>query len=323
MTKICVIDTNSLNYSSVDNNFDRIKLDLLEEDIEDYVTSININDETDLIMQILKNTEATSDMMIYTTNIYEERDCIYQMCHLSTYFKSEATDTINKKITSLKKNGISEILCDNTYNVYGKSIVLKYKVNSDYSVTLDNLDFNGFLKLFANKKINKGVLISVNGELKDIDYIGHPLSWLLSYEKMQNYRYYEKEIMGKVFMFFIEINPSVDKVNKYATSIYNTLIKGDVFISVRNKIDDLNITDPVYYNVSCDLISKLKQLIGDENFSLEQEPFYYDQKNKKYQGFISLINRIYNDFKNNKTIQNDICSESKSLNEITQSLLSK
>ena len=43
MTKICIIDTNTLEYTSLDNNHDRLKIDLLEEDIEDYITSININ----------------------------------------------------------------------------------------------------------------------------------------------------------------------------------------------------------------------------------------------------------------------------------------
>jgi hypothetical protein len=323
MTKICVVDTNNLNYTPMDNNHDRIKINLLEEDIEDYVTSININDELDLIMKILEVTKATSDMMVYTTSIYEEREYVYQMCHLSTYTESKETENINKKIIGLKKNGIANILCDNMYNVYGKTIVLKYKINSDYTVSMVNLDFNDFLKLFANKKINKGVYISVNGDLKDIEYVGNPLSWIPSYEKMQNYRYYEKEIMGKIFMFFIEVKPSVDKVNKFATSMYNSLIKGNIFIAVRNKVEDINVTEPVYYNISSDLINKLKHLIEDDNFSVEQEPFYYDQKNKKYQGFWNFVDKTYIDYDFNKALIRQIDYESKSLNEITQSLLTK
>lgn len=323
MTKICIINTNTLNYTSVDNNHNRIKIDLLEEDIEDYVSCFNINDEYDLIMKIVDVTNATSDMTIHTTNIYEENDYVYQMYHLTTYYNSKEFENINKKIISLKKNGISNILCDNMYDVYGKSIVLKYRINSDYSVTMLDLDFNDFLKLFTNKKINKGVYISVNGELKDTEYIGNPLSWILSHEKRDNYRYYEKEIMGKIFMFFIEVNPTDDKINEFATSMFKSIIKGNIFIAVRNKIEDINITDPVYYNISNDLIYKLKYLMEDENFSIEQEPFYYDQKNKKYQGFSNLVNKIYFDYDFKKVLLHNIDYESKSLNEITQSLITK
>ena len=324
MTKICIIDTNTLDYTSIDNNHDRITQESLEEDIEDYVTSININ-ETDnnyeLIMKILDTIGATSEMTIYTTNVYEEENYIYQMCHLNAFVESDDTRYINKNIKALKKNGIATILCDNTQNVYGKSIVLKYKINSDYSVTLNDLDFTDFLKVFINKKINKGVYISIDGELKEIEYIGNPLSWMFPFEKTRNYRYYEKEIIGKIFMFFIEIKPSVDKVNKFASSMYNTPIKGNVYITVRNKIDDITITEPVYYNISSDLIIKLKKLMEDTNFSTDQELFYYDSKNKKYQGYCNFINKTYNNYDFSKITLNIIDYEAESLNEITDKII--
>ena len=324
MTKICIIDTNTIEYTSIDNNHDRITQESLEEDIEDYVTSININ-ETDnnyeLIMKILDTIGATSEMTIYTTNVYEEETYIYQMCHLNAFVESDDTRDINKNIKALKKNGIATILCDNTQNVYGKSIVLKYKINSDYSVTLNDLDFTDFLKVFTNKKINKGVYISIDGELKELEYIGNPLSWMFPFEKTRNYRYYEKEIIGKIFMFFIEIKPSVDKVNKFASSMYNTPIKGNVYITVRNKIDDITITEPVYYNISSDLIIKLKKLMEDTNFSTDQELFYYDSKNKKYQGYCNFINKTYNNYDFSKITLNIIDYEAESLNEITDKII--
>ena len=328
MTKICIIDTNTLEYTSIDNNHDRLKIDLLEEDIEDYITSININinineteDNYELITKILDTIGATSEMMIYTTNIYEEENYIYQLCHLSTYTECKDMIDINKNIKAYKKNGIATILCDKTYNVYGKSVVLKYKINSDYSVILNDLDFTDFLKLFKNKKINKGVYISANEDLKEIEYIGNPLSWIFPFEKTQNYRYYEKEIIGKIFMFFIEIKPTIDKVNKFASSMYNSPIKGNVYITVRNKIDDITVTEPVYYNISTDLIFKLKKLMEDSNFSIEQELFDYDHKNKKYQGFCNYINETYNNYDFNKIILNIIDYEEESLNEITHKII--
>jgi hypothetical protein len=324
MTKICIIDTNTLEYTSIDNTHDRITQETLEEDIEDYVTSININ-ETDnnyeLIMKILDTLDATSEMTIYTTNVYEEENYIYQMCHLNAFVESDETRDINKNIKALKKNGIANILCDNTQNVYGKSIILKYKINSDYSVTLNDLDFTDFLKVFTNKKINKGVYISVDGELKEIEYIGNPLSWMFPFEKTKNYRYYEKEIIGKIFMFFIEIKLSVDKVNKFASSMYNTPIKGNVYITVRNKIDDITITEPVYYNISSNLIIKLKKLMEDTNFSTDQELFYYDNKNKKYQGYCNFINKTYNNYDFSKITLNIIDYEAEFLNEITDKII--
>jgi len=324
MTKICIIDTNTLEYTSIDNTHDRITQESLEEDIEDYVTSININ-ETDnnyeLIMKILDTIGATSEMTIYTTNVYEEENYIYQMCHLNAFVESDDTCDINKNIKALKKNGIANILCDNTQNVYGKSIILKYKINSDYSVILNDLDFTDFLKVFTNKKINKGVYISVDGELKEIEYIGNPLSWMFPFEKTKNYRYYEKEIIGKIFMFFIEIKPSVDKVNKFASSMYNTPIKGNVYITVRNKIDDISITEPVYYNISSDLINKLKKLMEDTNFSTDQELFYYDNKNKKYQGFCNFIDKTYSNYDFSKIKLNIIDYETEYLNEITDKII--
>ena len=323
MTKICLIKPNSLYYSLMDNNnIEKMTKDKFEEDIEDFVLVQNVSDNNDLIDKLLSIANNDKEVMIYTTTIYENYDYVYQMCHLSTYSDVKELESINKKIVSFKQNGIANILCDNLYKVYGNSIILKYKINSDNTLTHVDLDFSGFLNLFLKKKINLGVVIHQDGEIKEMEYIGNPLNQFNN-DKLPNFRYYEKEIMGKVFMFFIEVKPFNDKINKIASLIWGSSIKGDVILSVRNKIDDIQVSEPVYFNITSDLIFKLKKLMEDENFSIEQEPYYSDNKNKKYQGFYNLINKLYDDIDPKKIKKKQMNYEGKSLNELTENLIAK
>jgi hypothetical protein len=238
------------------------------------------------------------------------------MFHIAIYDEIDQFKDINNKIINYKLNGISNILCNNKYKIYGKSVIVKYKINSDLILTMESLNFRELLDVFINKKIHKGVIINTNKELKDVDYVGFPLSWLYP-ELQNNYKYYELDIFDKIFMFYIEIKPEINEINELASLLYGSLVKGRVFIAIREKPTDVRMMQYMYYNITSEYINKLLCLFEDKNLEYNIEPYYHDNKNNKYEGFYNFINKLYYS-QDKKLIEKKIINyETESLNEKT------
>ncbi len=324
MQKVCIIKPNTIDYSSFDNYLGRFTFDKIENDIEDYIKLTNISNETSMIELIVNTLEITPEINVFTTNIYEDEQYVFQMIHLIQYENHKLFENINNIVIEKKKNNIANILCNNLYKVFGNVIITKSKINSDNSISPENITLNDIINVFRKKKVNTGILIKPNNNLEEIEYVGNPLSWMDA-NKTTNFRYYEIEIMGKIFMFFIEIMPENNILNNFATHLYGGAnpIFGNVFLVMRNKPEDMRITENIYLDLFKNTIIKLEKIIKNVNFDKSEEPVGYDHINKKYSNFYNLINEKYKNILKKDINEIIIDYNNKSLNEITQTLLNK
>ncbi len=324
MPKVCVIKPNDISFTNYDNYLANFTKDKVEDYVEDYISIHNPGSESDFINLLMKEINPTKETTIHSTIIYDDNNNVYQMSHLALF--DEHFQEVNKEIIKRKRNGIANILCDNNYSVYGSVLITKSKISIDNSLEEDTLRESDIIDLFRNKKIQKGVLLDSNGSITEVEFVGHPLSWV-DPNKGDNYRFYEVEFLGKVFMFFIEKNPTNNILNKNANLLYGgqNPIFGNVFISIRNKIDDIRMTENSYINLTIDSIKKILFLFKFSDFSKEQEPFYYNHKEKKYQNFYNLIDKEYTKYENKKSNYNEPNYDDGvlSLNEITQNAVTK
>jgi len=327
MFKVCIIDPNQVSFSTNDNLISKFTLDDIEDYLEDYVKIQKIQDNVEFMNTILKEIDGNENMTIYTTNFYEYDNIVYQMYHLSTYNEDNYHE-INKEIKKKKKNGVANILTDFEFEIYGKVVISKSKINADNSVTYLELTLRDIYEVFRNKKIQKGLLVKVNNTLEEIEFINHPLSWI-QIDKGFNYKFYEIQVFDKILMFFIQINPENNNYNKFASELFrgNNPINGDVYIVLRNKVNDIRFTENVYVDLNKDLFYKLREVFLNDNFINNQEPLGYNHETLKYENFYSLLNNIYkNTIKENinNTIKEYRFDENKeSLNTLTKAMTNK
>lgn len=282
-----ILTPNDLNFTDTDNLIlDKFSNDNIELYLEDYLEfkSGNFADNLNTIFKLPDNVN------LFTTNIFENKDTIYQMVHMSLYDEnSPEIIELNKKIKLLKKNNIASLFADNEYKIYGNVVILKFNINEiTNDVTPQSITFNDMINVFRNKKIFKGILIKPNNTIDTVEYVGNPLTYL-----KYAYRYYEKEMLGYVFMFFIEVNPTNNTFNTLATKLYNntldTSIYGNVFISVRHKCNDIRYDIPKFINIDETYINKIVLFE-----SYDYEPVDFKNNNNKHDNIYLLIERIYN-----------------------------
>ncbi len=324
MPKVCILKPNDISFTEHDNYLANFTKEKIEDYLEDYIEIKNPSNETDFINLLMKEINPTNETTIHSTVVNEDNNYVYQMTHLALFdaqFKE-----INAEIIKRKKNNIANMLCDNNYQVYSSVLLTKSKINSDNSITEDNITESNIYDIFKNKKVQKGVLVESNEKMREIEFVGHPLSWV-DPNKGNNYRFYEVEFLGKVFMIFIEKQPTNNNLNKNANLLYGgkNPIVGDVFIVVRNKMDDIRNTENSYIDITINTLQKILFMFKFNDFSKEQEPFYYNYKDKKYQGFYNLIEKEYAKYENKKNNYEDTVYENDilTLNEITEKTTTK
>lgn len=323
MKRVCIVKPNDIRYSEHDNYMSRFTPDRIEEEIEDFIIQSNVNDPLEFAEKIVKTLEPIEGTMTFTSNIYECNNFVYQMYHLTTFDGSNVE--INTKIKSKKYNGIANIFANYTFSIFGSVLISKFKINSDYTLTQEDLGQNELMDIFRRKKVYKGLLIRPNEEIQEIEFVGDPLSWVDPKSRM-NYRYYEFEIFGKVIMFFIQIKPDNNTDNNFAIDLYgrSNNIKGDVFIAMRDKPNDYRVVHEMYSDLNINLIKKLRELIIDENFDKDIQPFFYNHTEMKYQNFYTLVDKIYSEYlKKEKKIVNKDIKVTQSLNDLTETLVNK
>ena len=322
MKKICIIKPNEIRYSDNDNYMSRFAPDKIEEELEDYIDQTFINDSSEFGIKIINTLDHLNGAMTFTSNIYECNNYVYQMYHLTTYDGSNVE--INTLIKSKKYNGIANIFANYTFSIFGNALISKFKINHDSTLSQEDLGVNELLDIFRKKKVYTGLLIRPNEEINEIEFVGDPLSWVDPRFRM-NYRYYEFEICGKIIMLFIQIKPDNNTDNNFAIDLYgrSNIIKGDVFIALRDKPNDCRIVHEIYSDININLIKKLRELIIDENFDNSIIPFFYNHTEMKYENFYTLVDKIYSSYlkKGIKKVIDKKIDNIQNLNEITESLV--
>lgn len=234
-----------------EEKFESLKKPDVKEDIEidicKYVTfkKLSHSEMMDFIVETIK---LGSDQMGSTTICYEDKDYVYQLCHLSKVDnggkeKDEDPENIN---------GISGYLCCDDINIYGTSVLICSKIDTDNNNTCvtHTLELSDISKILYNKVVHKGVHVFPDGTVKEFTFYKDPLE-NKSKEEISNYRWVELPFLNFNLIGFIKANPEVDIVNKKMTRLIgDQVIHGDVLLVSKT-------TETEYVNMDKEIFNKL------------------------------------------------------------------
>jgi len=290
MKQVCIINPNEISYVDIIQP-SRFTYDILEDELEDFIEFNSIENNDAFINLLQTKLDVPEGALINTTNIYESVDYVYQMCYISTYNKE--FKELNDKIIKKKKNGIGKIFINNEQDVYGKVIITKSRVTIDNNIIEDTITFKDIINTFRKKMVHIGVLIKTNGELLEKEFSNFPLFGFSN--NVDGYKYFEIEFCNRIFMFFVEIQPTENKFNEFASVLYGktTPIHGNVFLAIRIKPSDILTEGIIYSDITIDLINKLVKLIYHTDFIRDCEPEFFNHETQKYQNFYNMIERLY------------------------------
>lgn len=303
MINFCILDTNDIIYS--DNDLMRLTIDTLEYDIEDIlnIEYFDASDSAQIAHKIHNIINPPKGSQIYTTIISESEDVIYEMCHINLI----DDDTLNKEVIKTKKNMIANSLCNNLYDIYSKCIIMKFKL-IDNIPTSDTINKTDIYNIIKSKHIHNLVCIKTDESFEDIQYMGCPTT-VLKINNLSEYKYFEKEIFGKILMFFVYKNPP-NTINKNATRLYDShqVIHGDVFIAMREKPKDITQINNIYNDINKEFINKLLIILNNPSLSFMEEPPEFNKETGKYYNIYHILNKKYNESHHNiveKTYNNN------------------
>jgi hypothetical protein len=215
MSNFCKIDSNVIEYLEDDNRLNKYTYDNFEDAIEDFTTFINYETQDELHEVI---SDIFSAQTVYTTNVYETETVVYQMCHLSTFANVPEFKEINDSIILKKKNKIADLLCNYLYNVYGPVILMKSIIDQN-NVRSEKITMDDITYILRKKKVHTGILLDDNNNITELEYMVHPMSWE-TLPKLNNYKFYEIEMFGRILMFYIELVPTNNSYNLNANRIF-------------------------------------------------------------------------------------------------------
>jgi hypothetical protein len=254
--KIMIIRENKLFYSQSDRNFARLTHDNIENDIEDYIEIKSIEQST--LMDEITTILNTPDAVAHTMRCYEDNEYIYELCYHS-YIDNTKKSTINNIASHLTKF---------TDKVVGNAIILKSKINYNKTCELVDISLNDIVDIYKKIFVHTGVIVMPNGTIDEYNYIFNPID-LIKPDQMNNIRFYELKIFNRVIQLFIEVNPSDNTLNEYASILYNkSLINGKVIFGMRYTFDDVRMTETEYCDLTKDILKKIVYYASDNvNFS--------------------------------------------------------
>jgi hypothetical protein len=206
-----------------------------------------------------------------TTKIFQSDEYIYEMCHLIHDKTFTRPDPINNLASILIK----------TDEIKGNAILIKTKITDNKTCVPDRLNLYELTNIVRTKFVHQGIVVS-----KDIcsyEYIVNPVE-VLSEKEVKNIRSIEIPYLKFIICFFIEVEPTINEINKYITMIItNNIIKGRVFVSLEN----LEKTE--YLNLSVKLFKELVAIMSDETF-ISQLTQQEDVENGEIDGKQTILN---------------------------------
>lgn len=254
--KVAIIDINDLKYNESEMVHPNLTHERVYDILFDYITLKEVPNENEMMQIIVDEIVGNeNEYPIHTATIKNKYDDLYLMCHISP--SKEMYEEIKSK--SIKFNGIASYLTDMGLKIYGKAILFKLDmkdgVNKLLSITLDEIT-----EIFISKFIHKGIILNTDGSMDEFKFIFNPVDWIPPKE-ISKYKYYETEILGKVFMLFIDTTATA--INDTANQIYSQSIKGRVIVGMRNQYSDMNDIEVRYEDIDIDTFNKIIKLCND------------------------------------------------------------
>lgn len=275
--RIGIIEPNtfSINDYSIQNfNFESLK-----EQVETYVQFKEIEENDELIKLIIETINLPSNVHGYTTRIYHNEEYVYEMCHLIHDKIFNRDDSNNNLATLLIK----------TDKISGFAVIVKTKIISNGKYIPDKLELNELVNIVRTKIVHKGVVVGKN--VSEYEFIFSPIE-MLSESEVKNLRTVEIFYLNCIICLFIEVEPSINEINKKITMITtDKIIKGRVFMVLKNK------DKTEYYNLDKKLFNKIIAIMSDNSYNSNvmneeiEDDFYY-VINERYKKFIERNGEI-------------------------------
>ena len=159
------------NILCIDNN------DLYEEKLYDIVKTKNVDGLKGEINQLITEKTSSKDMLIAdiyntldvkedsitfylkTTTIYQDKDYLFQMMHVSD---DDIYDGGYYKLDKYKFNYLGKLLINSDDNVNGKFVIFAYKINKDNTYDFCDMDLKLFYKLIIDNLFKKIIFVDLD-----------------------------------------------------------------------------------------------------------------------------------------------------------------
>jgi len=254
--KIAVIDVNDLKYNESEMVHPNFTQEKISDILSDYITLKEVSNENEMMEAIVDEIVGNeNEYPIHTATTKNVYDDLYLTCHISP--SKEMYDELKSK--SIKFNGIASYLTDVGLRIYGKAVLFKLDTKNDAN-KLKSITMEEITDIFINRFIHKGVILNTNGSIDEFKFIFNPVDWI-SPSEINKYKYHEVEILGKVFMLFIDTTATT--VNDVANKICSQSLKGRVIIGMRDQYSDMNDTEVRYEDIDIDTFKKVITLCSD------------------------------------------------------------
>lgn len=281
--KIGIIDVNDIKYNESDMLHSNFIHENINETLSDFIVLKSVSNEDAMMQTIVDEVVADeTSYPIHTAVIKHVNDDLYIMCHIAP--SKEIYEELRSK--SEKYNGIASYLTDMGLRIYKKAVI--YKVDTRNNTNkLKSITMEEITSLFINKFVHKGIILNIDDSIDEFKFIFNPVDWI-SPSEIQKYKFYETEILGKIFMLFVDTSSSI--VNNIATKIYSNTIKGRVIVGMRDQYTDMNDTEVRYIDIDTSTFKKVIQLFNNSNSCIKLKD---DEDNS---GQIVDGKRIYTNF---------------------------
>lgn len=314
MQNIAIIKSNKITYSSVDMTHSRFTRERLEDDIEDFIEIVPISNLDNVMEKIIDVLKLTPDMTAHTTTCKEDNNYIYQMCHLIDETKSG------------QQNNICIRFANSLFRVVGDVVLMKSKILFDGKTELCNITLDDIIDLYRDSLVKTCVKIMPDDSVDDVLYIFNPIDWM-NPEKLNNIRYHEIGLSDKILMFFIELVPDNNIINKKASILYGKRIYGNVVMAMRHKQEDIRHTEYEYYSIDKLTVNKLVSVMSVNNDMLTiQKP--ETKTNQIVINFHTILDKKYSVYRSKYTSGYslelfDQFDVTKSVNDISRDIVDK
>lgn len=294
---VAIIKQNKFKFSDGDMNDNKLTDDILENILEDYTEFKNVTDVEDMMVFICDVLKMTDKIFGDTSTCYEDDEYIYQICHLSSF-------------TDKQKNYIATKMTNDSSSVIGDAVIFKAKINNDKTCTNVDITMKDIINLYRRSHKHIGLVVHPDGKTDEITYFFHPIDSMKS-DVANNLKYHEFALFGnKVIQIFIELNPTINKLNEKASVLYGMPIYGKVVIGMRMRGEHILDSDTKYIDLDKKTLEKLICVRSDEESSKnitdtkssediikEKESELQSNKNNKITNFYTVLNENYNNYK--------------------------
>lgn len=284
MPIIAKIKPNSISFDNIDDaDMTSEKLMSL---LSQYIEFVTVSDDNEKFMEdiakLIIDTNARDDpVTIQSYKCYESLD---HMIHLVT-----------NDLEGQQQNKLCRYINECFSEVYGNCILFKLACTSATSVQtqqqgntvelLTDITMRDIIDIYLSKLTHTAIMITPNNSISTISFSRIPIENSPIIEA--NCRCINIEFLGKTIVVFMELNPTDDRINTYATIIgKKQKIMGNVVVALMSQVNTFE---------NCNLDDELmhKILVVISNHSMSRELDLNDEFDPNKLNFYKLLDERY------------------------------